>query len=158
MITESSKERTRFFRFAIVGAIGSALDFALMNVLTRGAGLELVPAGSMSFLCAVLNNFLGNRYWTYPDSRSKPVLGQFGMFSLVNLAGIAIRIPILHFAEPPLEQLFRKVILASADTASLLAKNLSLAAAITIVLLWNFFANRYWTYSDVQPAEGKSNG
>jgi putative flippase GtrA len=26
---------------------------------------------------------------------------------------------------------------------------LSLATAVSVVLLWNFFVNRYWTYGDV---------
>jgi putative flippase GtrA len=30
-----------------------------------------------------------------------------------------------------------------------LAKNLTLAVAVGIVMLWNFFVNRYWTYNDV---------
>jgi putative flippase GtrA len=28
-------------------------------------------------------------------------------------------------------------------------KNLALALAVGIVMFWNFFVNRYWTYSDV---------
>ena len=31
-----------------------------------------------------------------------------------------------------------------------IADNLTLAVAIAIVTLWNFFANRYWTYGDIQ--------
>jgi putative flippase GtrA len=27
--------------------------------------------------------------------------------------------------------------------------NLTLAVAILVVMMWNFFANRYWTYNDV---------
>ena len=32
------------------------------------------------------------------------------------------------------------------------ARNLTLAVAVGIVLLWNFFGNRYWTYNDVDNA------
>jgi len=31
-----------------------------------------------------------------------------------------------------------------------LADNFTLAVAVVIVMFWNFFANRYWTYSDVE--------
>jgi putative flippase GtrA len=27
---------------------------------------------------------------------------------------------------------------------------MTLAVAVVIVMLWNFFVNRYWTYNDVQ--------
>jgi putative flippase GtrA len=30
-----------------------------------------------------------------------------------------------------------------------LAKNCTLAVAVGVVMLWNFFVNRYWTYNDV---------
>ena len=31
-----------------------------------------------------------------------------------------------------------------------LADNLSLMVAVIVVLFWNFFANRHWTYNDVE--------
>ena len=31
-----------------------------------------------------------------------------------------------------------------------LAKNATLVLAIGIVMIWNFFINRYWTYNDVE--------
>jgi len=31
-----------------------------------------------------------------------------------------------------------------------ISDNLTLAIAVVIVMFWNFFVNRYWTYSDVE--------
>lgn len=149
MILVNQRERSRFLRFATVGAIGSLIDFGVMNLLTHFASLPLVEAGSISFVCAVLSNFFGNRLWTYPDSRSRHFLKQLGMFFVVNLAGIGIRIPILHFVEPPLVNIFTRTTSLSAGHSSLLAKNATLAFAIGIVMLWNYFINRYWTYNDI---------
>lgn len=145
-----NRERTRFFKFAVVGAIGSVVDFGVMNLLTRFFSMRLVFAGTISFICAVINNFTGNRYWTYPESRSRHILQQLGMFFVVNAIGIAIRIPILHFAEPPLEGLFAGLNMSSFISPEVAAKNATLAIAIGIVMLWNFFVNRYWTYNDVE--------
>jgi putative flippase GtrA len=145
-----TKERSRFLKFAAVGALGSIIDFGVMNLLTRIFSMKLVAAGTISFICAVINNFTGNRYWTYPESRSRHILHQLGIFFLVNLAGIAIRIPILHFAEPPLETYARSTAWLSFVSPATLAKNATLGLAIGIVMLWNFFVNRYWTYNDVE--------
>jgi putative flippase GtrA len=153
MILTNSKERTRFYKFALVGTLGAIIDFGVMNLLTQLAHFDLVLAGVISFICAVMSNFIWNRFWTYPESRSRALLHQLGMFSLVNFAGVAIRIPILHFLEPPLQHLFETMRQISYDTAELLAKNLTLAAAVGIVMLWNFFVNRYWTYNDVDKTE-----
>jgi putative flippase GtrA len=40
--------------------------------------------------------------------------------------------------------------LKSPLTPDFLAKNLTLAVAVGVVMLWNFFVNRYWTYNDVK--------
>lgn len=149
MIITDVKERNRFFRFALVGALGAAIDFVVMNVLSHFANMPLVYAGTVSFICAVINNFTWNRVWTYPESRSRPLLGQLGMFFLVNLAGVAIRIPTLHYLEPPLLRFLVNVFHTSLNTAEFYAKNLTLAAAVAIVMLWNYFVNRYWTYNDI---------
>jgi len=150
MILKDPKERKRFFKFAIVGAIGAIIDFGVMNLLShRPFEFDLVYAGTISFICAVISNFIWNRYWTYPESRSRPLLNQLGMFFLVNAAGVLIRIPILHFGEPPLLEFVEKNLHTQHVTAEFIAKNFTLAAAVGIVMLWNFFINRYWTYNDI---------
>jgi hypothetical protein len=75
------------------------------------------------------------------------------MFFLVNTAGVAIRIPILHFVEPPMMRFFEAPLHISHSSAEFYAKNLTLAIAVGIVMLWNFFVNRYWTYNDIDHHE-----
>ncbi len=145
-----NRERARFLKFAAVGMIGSLVDFGVMNLLSRFFAMRLVYAGTISFICAVINNFTGNRYWTYPESRSRHILQQLGMFFVVNAIGIAIRIPILHFVEPPLEGAFATWDAFASISPQVAAKNATLAIAIGIVMLWNYFVNRYWTYNDVE--------
>ena len=31
-----------------------------------------------------------------------------------------------------------------------LGENAALAVSVVVVMFWNFFANRYWTYNDVE--------
>jgi putative flippase GtrA len=146
----NSKERLRFLRFAVVGIIGAVVDFGVMNLLSHAFKIPLIIAGTISFIAAILSNFTWNRYWTYPDSRSKHIFRQLVQFAVVNAAGLLIRIPILAFLEKPFHRFFIwiPVHLQSLPT-DFLAKNSTLAVAVIIVMFWNFFANRYWTYSDV---------
>ena len=148
MILTQGKEHVRFLKFAAVGTIGAVIDFGVMNLMSHLFDMKLVYAGTISFICAVISNFTLNRYWTYPDSRSRHFLHQLGMFFIVNAAGIAIRIPILHFVEPETLVYFNKIS-THLLSAEFLAKNFTLALAVGIVMLWNFFINRYWTYNDV---------
>lgn len=149
VLLNNSRERTRFLKFAVVGTIGAVVDFGVMNVLRRLCGVPLTLAGTVSFIAAVLSNFTWNRYWTYPDSRSKPVARQLLEFGVVNVMGLAIRYPILWFGEPLLLSILKGLPLALPLSPVVLADNITLATAVVIVMFWNFFVNRYWTYSDV---------
>lgn len=150
-VLSNPKERSRFLRFAVVGTIGAVVDFGIANLLVHGFSTSLVFAGTISFICAILSNFIWNRHWTYPDSRSKPILRQLIEFSIVSVAGLVIRVPILYFIEPLLNRILSqlpfRLPLFSPD---FIADNLTLAIAVIIVMFWNFFVNRYWTYSDVK--------
>ena len=147
-IITNPQERTRFLKFMAVGVFGAVVDFGIMNLFSKLFGLALVWAGTISFICAIISNFIWNRYWTYPDSRSRPMSRQLIMFFVVNVAGLAIRLPILHFLEPPMRSLFVRLALP-VFTPEFLGKNFTLAVAVGVVMLWNFFVNRYWTYNDV---------
>jgi putative flippase GtrA len=146
-----SRERTRFLKFAVVGAIGAVIDFAVANLLVYAFHTSLLVAGTISFICAIFSNFTWNRLWTYPDSRSKSPLTQFIQFSVISVMGLIIRVPILMFGEPLLLRFFESLPFQFPIlTPDFLAKNFTLAFAIIIVMFWNFFINRYWTYNDVE--------
>jgi len=149
-IVTDPRERTRFLKFAFVGTVGAVVDFGMMNLLRNYLSFPLVIAGTISFIAAILNNFTWNRFWTYPDSRSKPIARQLIEFSLVSVTGLLIRIPVLLLVEPVIQRLVNwfpfHLPLISPES---LSANITLAIAVIIVLFWNFFVNRYWTYNDV---------
>jgi len=146
----NSKERSRFLRFAVVGAIGAVVDFGIFNLLSSTKILPAVWASVVSFICAVVSNFIWNRFWTYPDSRGKKVGHQVFQFTLVSLIGLGIRTPLFAWLE--------KVLVVQAAhwfpnfffTPTFIGHNSALAIAVLVVMMWNFIANRYWTYNDVK--------
>ena len=150
-IITNPHERTRFLRFATVGIIGAVVDFGIFNLLTAFAGMTAVSASVFSFIAAIINNFIWNRYWTYPDSRTKPITRQVLQFSLVSIVGLLIRTPIIALLEPFFTQLFTGLSFLPVGfiTGDRLADNLALAIAVIVVMFWNFFINRYWTYDDI---------
>jgi putative flippase GtrA len=151
-----SRELERFLKFAVVGTIGAVIDLGLTNIFLRfvfhvqpGDVLPAVISSAVGFTAAVISNFIWNRYWTYPESRSRHPAHQLGMFFAVNVAGVAIRIPVLHFAEPVMLDFLKAPRWNIAIPPEFVARNVTLAIAVGIVMLWNFFINRYWTYNDV---------
>ncbi len=137
-------------RFAVVGIIGAVVDFGIFNLLVSFTPLAAVWASMISFTAAVTSNFLWNRYWTYPDSRSKPLMAQVVQFFLINAIGLAIRTPLFAWLEKLLTQTFAGLLPRGFFLSNtFLGHNVALAIAVLVVMMWNFFANRYWTYSDV---------
>ena len=147
-VFNDANERTRFLKFATVGAIGTAVDFAVYNFLNLVVHLAPVFSQAISFALAVINNFWWNRHWTYPESRGKAVHHQMAQFGLINVVGLLIRTPTIAGLENPLEDLAVRFGVG-AEAANVVGHNLALALAIGIVMLWNYFANRYWTYNDI---------
>lgn len=130
------KEFNRFVKFAMVGAVGAVIDFGLLNLMRGYFGWDLIWANTLSVSVAMLSNFIWNRYWTFPESRSRKKRTQLPQFALVNLIGLLINnlivvgidaVLVSHVGEP-------------------WSYNIAKAIAIGVVLFWNFGVNRLWTY------------
>jgi Predicted membrane protein len=146
-IFNDSEERRRFLRFAAVGISGSVVDFGVFNLLATLLHVNPTLSQAVSFTLGVLNNFTWNRLWTYPETRQNSVWKQLGQFGAVNVVGLAIRTLLFSVIEKPIIGLAGKYI-PHVLTPTVVGHNLSLAFVILVVMLWNYFANRYWTFKD----------
>jgi putative flippase GtrA len=155
LATDNRKEIARFLKFSVVGTVGAVVDFGTLYLLHAVLGLNIVLANTISFTAAVLSNFLWNRYWTYPDSRSKPVRTQLLQFFVVNALGWGINTGILVLLRDPSVSLVGIITTdlewpITSDQVYRIGYNLAKVLATAVVLFWNFFINRFWTYSDVK--------
>lgn len=162
---EKSKEVERFLKFAIVGAIGWVIDFGVLNLLQStilvpvepNQTVKVVLASGTSFTLAVLSNFTWNRYWTYPDSRSRSVRRQLVQFFIISVMALGFRAVFIGSTFAFFGQLGSGALAAAgvispdvgAATVNQIGTNIAQGIAVVLMLFWNFFANRYWTYSDV---------
>lgn len=148
-----SREVGRFLRFAVVGVIGAIIDFGVFNLLFNNFTFfrdNGVWASVISFIVAVSSNFLWNRYWTYPDSRTKSVRRQSVQFLLVSIVGLLIRYLFFNTVEAYLFRVIPDNFRIGQFDETFLSHNIALAILILIVMIWNFLANRFWTYNDVE--------
>lgn len=149
ILLKDARERVRFFNYLTVGASGFVVDFLFFNLFRWVINLSLEVSSTLSFILAVINNFTLNRLWTFPDSRSKQASGQLVQFAIVAVIGLAIRRTALYFITEPLVDIFVQMNLTELLAPRVLGENLALAIVVLIVMFWNFFANRYWTFNDV---------
>ena len=143
-----------------MGTWGFIVDFGTLTFLIEvvelprlvventpfSATVGLVLANSISFSLAVLSNFTLNRYWTYPESRSKRKRVQLPQFALVSIIGLFLNNLIFALTTP----LFDQLLASLSDPAWIDGYVPAKMLATVVVLFWNFFVNRYWTYSNVK--------
>jgi putative flippase GtrA len=150
-------EVVRFLKFCVVGTLGAVIDFGVLNLLVQLAGFSKVVANTCSFTAAVISNFIWNRLWVYPETRGEPMRKQFAQFFVVNLAGLIINTVIFYAADRwflgeagllagPAGALALAIGMEHFD----LAYNGAKVIATAVVLFWNFFINRLWTFRHVQ--------
>jgi putative flippase GtrA len=139
-VSDNQIELGRFFKFAVVGTIGAIVDFGVLNLLVLLFGVPKEYANLVSVTCAVTSNFIWNRFWTYPESRDHPLHVSFGKFALVNLVGLLINQFIFVTSD---------ALIFSSMVSHPLDFNLAKVSAIIVVLFWNFFVNRRWTYGAI---------
>ena len=153
----------QFVKFGIVGTSNSIINFGLSNLFHYKLAWPLVPALTMAFFLSVLNGFFWNRRWTFKEARSKPAHTQSLQFLAVNMVAWLLSTTIVvsiiaHFishghglfGDP--EQ-FRRILSAVLTNSGKQEYgpwlfNGALLAATAVVVFWNFFANRFWTFKD----------
>lgn len=168
---DRSKEVERFLKFAVVGFIGAVVDFGTVFFLQatflppRSAtgeplGINVAVATTIAFIAAILSNFTWNRLWTYPDSRSRSMRKQLALFVFISFVGWFGRTiwitASLHFIGQifmpiflPLIHVFRPLYIPSFLAQDKLGTLLAQLVGVIVVMFWNYFANRRWTYNDV---------
>lgn len=134
------KRQTTFFRYVVVGILGTAVDLGSLYLMTHFSGIDprkswLFPCFvALAFLLAVINNYILNRLWTF-ESRANQVSAEFFRFFLVSLGGLVLTQALMWIF------------------VSLLGVWYMLAKALTsmLVLIWNFGLNKFWTFRHVCP-------
>lgn len=129
MAGSGSGERhlARFLRFALVGGVATAIQYALLLVLVRGFAMAPTLASSIGFVLSAAVNYLLNYRFTFRSARAHgPAAAKFA--ALAGL-GLLINAAIMR-------------LMVGAGIQYLLAQ----VCATAVVLFWNFIGNSLWTF------------
>ncbi len=118
-----------FIKYCIVGVIGTSIDLFIVYLLVEFFGFNPIVAALFGFLFAVTNNFFLNKFWTFRVA-STNYRKLWIKFFLVSSTGLSITLLLMY--------LFWEIF----GIYYLLAKLLTSG----IVLIWNFLANKFWTF------------
>jgi len=126
----------QFVKFAVVGAIGTVVNLAVLKLTlvvwgelsaTTPFAIEAFASG-LAFAVAVVNNYLLNRWWTFRSSRTMST--EFLKFLSVSLAGLVLNELVFWVFRAQLE----------------IDVFISQLLAIACILPFNFTVNKLWSF------------
>lgn len=126
----SSRPYSAFLKYCAVGGLGTAIDLCSVYFLSQKFLLmHPIGAATIGFFLAVTSNFVLNKNWTF-NNRSLNYRRLWIKFFLVSIVGLSLTWILMY-------------VLYEVHGISPVA-----AKAITslVVLAWNFFANKHWTF------------
>ncbi len=129
------KTYRQFIKFGIVGLLGTIIDLGVYNLLVFKFNFNIYTSRIISFTLAATANYILNRIWTF-RSKEKKIAKQYIQFFFISIIGLGLNLIIMKSLQN----------IVSGIEEELLRINIPVVIAITIVLFWNFLANRYWTF------------
>lgn len=156
------KEVERFIKFAFVGTLGFLIGFGTVVVLQNTIlppkdDVSVAVLTCISFVLAGGGKFIATCLWVYPDSRSYSRRRQLTQFAIISVIGLAVRnlwvnVTYEGFGEQGVS--FMQTLDADYQPAVLdqnkLGTSVAWISGVLIGMFWNFLANRYWTFGDVE--------
>ena len=137
------KHGKAFTKYAIVGVAGTVIDVGLFTVLIAMTPLGFTSLGhtaaaSISFVLAVINNYYWNSKWTFAAETSKASNKRFAKFFFVSCIGFVLNLMFLS--------IFASILSIAFVTMLTLDLTIAKVGASGCVLIYNFIANRFWTF------------
>jgi putative flippase GtrA len=145
----------QFLLFCVVGAMTTAVDFGIFNLLTRPAvGWRRIPANIVSVTVAMTWSFLANWFIVFlPEGQDwLPRAGRFLVttaFSAFVLQNVILYLTTYVWKGPSRAALFfvRKLPLQCSLDDDMISRNTCKALAVSAGLMWNFCWYKFFVYA-----------
>jgi len=129
------KTSNQLFKFALVGVVNTAIDFAILNFLFH-LGLSAYWSTFFGYTTAALVGYYLNNRWTFAHLGRQPNLKNLSQYVAISLVGLGITELIIRWLHGGVG----------------FNLNSSKLVAVVVVFFWNYSANRAITFRPDSPA------
>lgn len=139
----------QYGKFVLVGVLNTLVDLGMFNILVILApgvsGIILPAFKAVSFLVAVTNSYMWNKYWVFKEEgeRNKPSalnMGEASYFFAVSIGGLIVNLVTFAAAVSLLSIVF--------SISTIVAGNISALAAALASMVWNFTGYKFLVFKN----------
>jgi putative flippase GtrA len=139
---EAAAVLARFFKFALVGAAATALQYSILILLVSLWGLPAPTASTIGFVASAgLNYWLNYRFTFRNQQAAQPAIAHgpaMAKFAVLACVGLLINAALMKG-------------LTGAGWYYVAAQ----IVATAVVLVWNFMGNSLWTFAGRSPVSAR---
>ncbi len=141
----------QFAKFILVGSLNFLIDMGILNFLIFytgiSAGLTQSAFKGFSFVVAVLNSFVWNKFWTFRRSTTHTVRKEFFHFLVISTIGFLINLGVDYFFVNMMHPFLGMPAKSWAQFSAVIAA--------IIALVWNFIGYKFIVF-EVTPVRRPS--
>jgi len=117
-------------KYTVVGGTGTGINFGLTYWLKEKVRINAYIANSIGFGISITLNYILNRVWTF-ESDNPDILQEYGIFMTVAGTGLLLNHYCVYFL----------------STRYKINFYIAKLIAVTVVGMWNFFLNTFYTFA-----------
>ncbi len=130
MLSVIQSHYQRLSKFAIVGVVNTAIDFAVFYALYDVYEVNFVFAHILAFFVALVNSFIFNALWTFKSLKTDQLIRQALSFFVIGVIGLSLSTLCIYIASAYINVYIAKIM------------------ATLVSLIWNYSASWLFVFKD----------
>ncbi len=132
-------------KFILVGILNTLIDLGVLNLLIFltgiASGFGYSAFKGISFIVAVINSYILNKFWTFKSAGGNQAAREFGQFFIVSAIGFGINVGVASLVVNVIGNPF-----AFSGISDKIWANVGALSATFCAMAWNFIGYKFMVF------------